>query len=73
MKKVNIHFNIHSLLYNNDQEALETLKQLNKYNTYKSYDKEPIQKIVNKIPLQIRLIVDYPLFRNFFALHLDFV
>ena len=53
MKKVNIHFNIHSLLYNNDPDAIETLKQLGKYETYKSYDKEVQPKIVNKITLSI--------------------
>ena len=53
MKKVNIHFNIHSLLYNNDPDAIEALKQLGEYETYKSYDKEVERKIVNKITLNI--------------------
>ena len=36
MKKVNITFNINSLLYNNDEDALELLKKLGKYKTGKS-------------------------------------
>ena len=53
MKKVNIHFNIHSLLHNNDPDAIESLKELGKYEQYKSYDKPTQSKIVNKITLEI--------------------
>jgi hypothetical protein len=52
MKKTLI-INIHSLLYNNDPEALKILKDIGKYNDYKKYDKDVEPKIVNKIKLEI--------------------
>jgi len=53
MKKIKIHFNINSLLYNNDEDAIEMLKSMGKYDKYKSYDKSVQKKIVNKISLEV--------------------
>ena len=53
MNKVTVSFNIKSLLYNNDIEAIEVLKQLKLYSKYASYDKDIIERVVNTIKLTI--------------------
>jgi hypothetical protein len=53
MKKINLTFNINSLLYNHDNDAIEMLKSQNKYNLIKDYEKPVQNKIVNTIKLEV--------------------
>ena len=61
MKKVNIYFNIHSLLHNNDVDAIEYLKKHNLYKKYKDFDKPIETRITNTIKLTVNFddTIDY--------------
>jgi hypothetical protein len=50
---MDITFNLNSLLYNNDKEAIETLKGMGLYEKYKNFDKPQVSSIVNSFKLRI--------------------
>lgn len=53
-KKINISVNLHGLLYNNDENAIEILQQLNLLDKYKNFLKEPKSAIINKLKVTVR-------------------
>jgi hypothetical protein len=53
-KKIKLTINLHSLLYNHDENAIEILRQLGKLEKYnKLLNKEPKESVVNKINIVV--------------------
>ena len=53
MDKINLKFKLHTLLYNHDKRAVDTLKKNNLLEKYQDYIKDTEESVVNTISLQV--------------------